>query len=60
MKTLLLSWLAIVTSVVFIGCSSIDTTGNNNAQRLPSQAGVAGGSGAGSGGGVSNMPKHIP
>jgi len=61
MKMALLCIL-VAASVLFIGCSSIDTTGNNNPNRTPSQAGLAGTGGGGGGGGpaTGGMLKQQP
>jgi hypothetical protein len=60
MKTLLLFSLTIVAAVLVGACSNIDTTGNNNPNRTPSQAGLAGTGGGGGGGGPAGMPKQLP
>lgn len=61
MKTLLL-YILVAANVLLVGCSNIDTTGNANPNRIPSQAGVTGVGGGGGGGGpaTGGMLKQQP
>lgn len=61
MKTLLLFLLIAGSTIAFVACSNMNTTGNTaTTNRLPSQSGMSGGGVGGGGGGPAGMPKQMP